>query len=142
MAYCECATHQMPHLPANAAPPKLRLKYDCSKCPAYCCSYERIDVSRFDLLRLARFYGITHEKAEKKFTKVREGDRVLRHQRDAIYGSVCQFLDPKTRRCTIYAARPAVCRSYPEENRCGYYEFLSWEREHQDDDEFVPLSRT
>jgi Fe-S-cluster containining protein len=134
---------EMRELPEANVPAvrKPRLRYDCSKCPAYCCSYERIDVSRFDLLRLARFFGITPEKAEEKYTKIREGDRVFRHRKDHIYGTACQFLDPETRRCTIYAARPAVCRDYPEENRCGYYEFLSWEREHQDDPDFIPLSR-
>lgn len=25
----------------------------------------------------------------------------------------CTFLDPKTRRCTIYPARPAQCRTWP-----------------------------
>lgn len=128
-------------LPSPPAKPRpLRLKYDCSKCPAYCCSYKRIDVNKIDLARLAKFFGITPEKAERKYTKIKEGDRVLRHKKDKYYGTVCQFLDSETRKCTIYLARPAVCRQYPEENRCGYYEFLSWERDHQDDQDFVPLT--
>ena len=51
------------------------------------------------------------------------------------------FLDLKTRRCTVYEARPAVCRDYPDRPRCGYYDFLKWEREFQDDPDFVPLKR-
>jgi len=118
--------------------PTVRLTYDCSKCPAYCCSYDRIIVTARDLKRIARHFEVTPEEAEKRYTKVVEGERVLRHRKDHIYKSVCMFLDQETRRCTIYEARPAVCREYPEVNRCGYYEFLRWEREHQEDDTFIP----
>jgi Fe-S-cluster containining protein len=123
-----------------AKPTKLR--YDCSKCPAYCCSYERINVDKRDIGRLARHFGLTYEQAEKRFTKIREGERVLRHQKDRIYGTICMNLDLETRRCTVYEARPGVCRQYPEINKCGYYEFLSWERRHQDNDDFIPLEKS
>jgi uncharacterized protein len=116
-------------------------KYDCSKCPAYCCSYDRIDVNKRDLARLARHFGIDVETARKRFTRVVEGDTVLRHQPDKLFGTICMFLDTKTRRCTIYDARPGVCHEYPEKSRCGYYDFLSWERKFQEDDEFVPMKR-
>jgi Fe-S-cluster containining protein len=116
-----------------------RTHYDCSKCPAYCCSYEQIVVSKRDLNRLARHFGVDAETARRRFTKVREGEDVLRHQKDEIYGSVCMFLDTKTRRCTIYEARPGVCHEYPDRPRCGYYDFLRWERTHQGDPGFVPL---
>ncbi len=115
--------------------------YDCSKCPAYCCSYERIIVNQRDVKRLARHFEIDPQTAAKRFTKVVSGEQVLRHQKDEIYGSVCMFLDVKTRRCTVYEARPGVCREYPDRPRCGYYEFLRWEREFQDDEKFVPLKR-
>jgi Fe-S-cluster containining protein len=118
-----------------------KLRYDCSKCPAYCCSYERINVDKRDIGRLARHFGLTYEQAEKRFTKIREGERVLRHQKDRIYGTICMNLDLETRRCTVYEARPGVCRQYPEINKCGYYEFLSWERRHQDNDDFIPLEK-
>jgi Fe-S-cluster containining protein len=116
----------------------LRVLFNCSKCPAYCCSYDRIEVTRTDVRRLATHFGLTHERAEKRFTKIAYGDRVLRHKTDHIFKSVCQFLDPEARRCTIYEARPGVCRSYPESLRCGYYDFLVAERRRQDDDEFIP----
>lgn len=121
----------------GAAPPKL--SYDCLKCPAYCCSYDRISVEERDIRRLARHFDVDVETARARFTKMREGERVLRHQKDKIYGSVCMFLDIKTRRCTIYNARPGVCHEYPDRPRCGYYEFLRWERRHQDDPEYIPL---
>lgn len=120
---------------------KVTKRYNCLKCPAYCCSYERIDVTQRDIVRLAKHHGVTPEQALRRFTKIKEGDRVLRHQQDTIYKSICMFIDQETRRCTIYEARPAVCRQYPEGNRCGYYDFISWERRHQDDQDFVPLAK-
>ncbi|HVT44797.1 MAG TPA: YkgJ family cysteine cluster protein [Thermoanaerobaculia bacterium] len=125
----------------SASPPK-RLLYDCSKCPAYCCSYLRIVVEPSDIARLARHFNIERAEAEKRFTKIVMGERVLRHRKDTIYPSVCMFLDRETRKCTIYEARPDVCREYPEGRRCGYYDFLSWERDWQEDDEFIPLERS
>jgi uncharacterized protein len=121
--------------------PSPRPTYDCLKCPAYCCSYERIIVENRDLKRLARKFDIDVETARKRFTKIRDGEQVLRHQKDAIYGSICMFLDTKTRRCTIYDARPGVCHEYPDKARCGYYDFLRWERNHQEDPDFIPLQK-
>ena len=40
----------------------------------------------------------------------------------------------------VYEARPGVCRKYPESSRCGYYEFLKFERSQQDDPEFNALT--
>ena len=115
--------------------------YDCSKCPAYCCTYERIEVTKRDVNRLAKHFGIDPEIALGRFTKVVAGENVLRHQKDATFGSACMFLDLKTRRCTVYEARPGVCHEYPDKPHCGYYDFLSWERSHQEDPEFVPGKR-
>jgi Fe-S-cluster containining protein len=113
--------------------------YDCSRCPAYCCSYDRILVEKADLARLARHFGVDVETARTRFTKIRDGERVLRHRKDVTFGSVCTFLDPQTRRCTIYENRPSVCHEYPSRPRCGYYDFLVWEREFQENEGFVPL---
>lgn len=116
--------------------------YDCTRCPAYCCSYEHIIVSRRDIKRLAKRFGLTPEAAEQRFTKlIRSYGRVLRHRKDTVFKSACRFLHPTERRCTVYEHRPEVCRSYPETNHCGYYDFLQWEREHQDDETFIPLMR-
>jgi Fe-S-cluster containining protein len=117
---------------------ELRVLFNCSKCPAYCCSYDRIEVTRRDIKRLARHFDLTYEQAEKRYTKVAYGERVLRRQSDHIFKRVCQFLDKESRRCTVYEARPAVCREYPDSLRCGYYDFLASERRRQCDDEFIP----
>jgi Fe-S-cluster containining protein len=119
-----------------------RAKYSCSKCPAYCCSYPEIEVSTRDIERLAKHFELPYREAEERFTKydAKEKVRLLRHHKDRIFDTVCTFLDQKTRRCTIYAARPGVCRDYPDSNRCGYYDFLKFERAHQDDPKFIALT--
>lgn len=118
---------------------KLKILYDCDSCPAYCCSYERIIVRNKDIRRLAEHFELSVEAATKKFTKKGEekGERILRHRRDEHYGTVCRFLDREERRCTAYEARPKVCRQYPGEKRCGYFDFLTFEREIQEDPECV-----
>ena len=126
---------------AEPTTPAPKLQYDCAKCPAYCCSYDRIVVEKRDLARLAKHFGVDPETARLRFTKIRDGEQVLRHQKDKIYGSICMFLDLKSRRCTIYSARPGVCHEYPDRPRCGYYEFLRWERRHQENEEFIPLRK-
>ncbi|MHB0969556.1 MAG: YkgJ family cysteine cluster protein [Thermoanaerobaculia bacterium] len=121
---------------------KKNLCYDCSKCPAYCCSYDEIPVNDRDMARIAGHFGLDFETAEKKYTKTNdEGLRYMRHRKDDVFASVCQFLDKKTRSCGIYEARPGICRKYPEFTRCGYYDFLRWERRQQGDDEFIPMIR-
>ncbi len=117
-----------------------RIRYDCNKCPAYCCSYPLIEIGKRDIARLARHFGLSYEQAEERFTKYDAGEKVraLRHKKDGIFKTVCVFLDTKARHCSIYEARPGVCRGYPvDTTRCGYYEFLKFEREQQDDPKFI-----
>ena len=118
------------------------IQYDCSKCPGYCCSYARIEVKNSDLKRLARHFDLDVEEAGRRFTRIYKSDegdeRILRHRKDDVYGSICRFFDTDERRCTIYAARPQVCRDYPNGYRCGYFSFIKFERKHQGDDTFIP----
>jgi Fe-S-cluster containining protein len=114
--------------------------YDCTRCMAYCCSiYERVAVEQGDLRRLARHFGLTMKAAEARFTKRYGKERILRRKKDAVLGRACRFLDPETRGCTIYEARPEVCRDYPGRSRCGYYDVLQFERKTQEDPSVVPL---
>ena len=126
----------------KAFPIPVKVKYSCEKCPAYCCSYPDIEVTPRDIERLARHSGLAYEQAEERFTKYdpKEKARLLRHHKDSVFDSVCVLLDQKTRRCGAYEARPAVCRDYPDSTRCGYYEFLKFERAHQDDPKFIALT--
>ncbi len=118
------------------------MTFTCAKCPGYCCSHPRIAVTDNDIRRLAKHKGISEARARERFTyRYKSGEvdeQILRHQKDVIYKSVCKLFDGETRKCTVYEARPYVCRKYPYGNRCGYYEFLKFERAHQGDEEYIP----
>ena len=87
----------------------------------------------------ASWFGIGVRAVKKRFTKRGEdpGEIILRHKKDEHFGTVCQFLDSETRRCTIYEGRPTACREFPGAVRCGYYDFLSFERGTQKDKDFI-----
>ena len=119
---------------------KKKSYYDCVDCPAYCCSvYDRVQVTPRDIRRLANHFGVTEEVATSRYTKVWNKERVLRRKKDVLFKETCQFINTETRGCTIYDARPAVCREFPTTTRCAYYDQLSFEREQQDDPKVIPL---
>lgn len=120
-------------------PVPVRVHYDCAKCPAYCCTYSEIEIVEADVARLAKHFGVEFAVAEKRFTKLhrKTGATLLRHRPDEHFQTACMFLDPEKRRCTVYKARPGVCRDFPDSRRCGYYDFLRFEREQQGDPEFI-----
>jgi len=119
------------------APSKVR--YNCDRCPGYCCTYPVIEVNKSDIKRLAKHFDLAADEAQKKFTKSngKNKKRILRHQSDETFGSACQFLDQDTRQCTVYKARPRICRDHPGTVKCGYYEFLSFERNLLDDKDHI-----
>ena len=123
-------------------PVPVKVRYSCEKCPGWCCTYDEIEVNKRDIDRLARHFGIDADTAATRFTKLsrEDGKPMLRHKKDSIFDTACMFLDQEKRRCTIYEARPTVCRAYPNGNRCGYYEFLKFEREQQDDQEIIAMT--
>lgn len=117
-----------------SAPPP----YDCSKCPGYCCSYPEIGLVKADVVRLAKHFDIPFDDAERRFTREAYGRKwAMRRKKDPHFGKICRFFDTKKRNCTVYAARPKICRSFPNEKKCGYWDFLTWERRHQDDPDYV-----
>ena len=117
-----------------------RVYFDCSKCPAFCCSvYERVQTTDRDIRRLAKHFGVSFEMAKRRYTKMKDGERVLRRVKDQIFDETCMFLNQETRGCTIYHARPAVCREYPDRSRCAYYDLLQFERRQQNDEQVIPL---
>lgn len=119
-----------------------RVHFDCTKCPAYCCSiYERVAVTKRDIARLARHFNVTPEVAARRYTKLHRssGDRILRRMADDLFGEACIFLDRETRGCGAYHGRPNVCREYPDRTRCAYYDVLRFERKQQRDDNVLPL---
>ena len=111
--------------------------YNCAKCPGYCCSYPLIPLNKRDVERLAKHFGLDFEAARKKFTKVDpEAKYAMRRKPDKHFGKICKFFDTEQRRCTIYTARPTICREYPG-GGCGYYGFLMAERNSQEDKDHV-----
>ena len=124
-------------IPVRAKP----VHYRCDKCPAYCCTYSEIEITTRDIERLARHFGLEPDIAQERFTKTdSKGKVMLRHKRDRIFDSACMFLDQTKRQCTVYEARPGICRKYPDAAKCGYYEFLKFEREQQGDETWVALT--
>lgn len=111
--------------------------YDCQRCPGYCCSYPVIVVTKRDIERIARHLGIPVDAALERHCRSDHGyKRILKRQDDEHFGRICCFFDTVERRCTIYKARPATCRDYPGE-RCGYWDFLTFERDGQRDEDYV-----
>ena len=117
-----------------------RVYFDCTKCPAFCCSiYERVQVTKRDITRLAKHFGVTFEVALKRYTTKWQDERILKRVKDTIFPETCMFLDQEKRGCTIYHARPAVCREFPDRVRCPYYDVLQFERRQQGDETVIPL---
>ena len=107
--------------------------YNCAKCPGYCCSYPLIQLTKRDVERLARHFNLDFETARQKFTKTDpDAEYAMRRKADPHFGKICRFFDTKQRRCTVYTARPTICREYPG-GGCGYYSFLMHERSTQED---------
>ena len=122
-------------IPADVPP-----QYDCDKCVAYCCSiYERVQITNKDIRRLAAHFSLTPEAATARFTKLNGKERILRRRADRLFGQACMFLNQDTRKCTIYNARPDVCREFPDDTRCAYFDLIEWERKQQDDPDVIPL---
>ena len=89
---------------------------------------------------LAAHFGIGFNKAKARFTTPNPGDKdgefKLRRKADEHFGAICRFFDTEERRCTVYKARPGICRAYPT-GRCGYYDFLKNERDTQEDQDMI-----
>ena len=76
-----------------------KVQYNCSKCPAYCCTYSEIEITAYDVERLARHFELDPDVAMQRFTKTSaKGVMMLRHKQDRIFDSACMFLDQKKRR--------------------------------------------
>jgi uncharacterized protein len=77
---------------------------DCTAC-AKCCRALVIAPDYRDVSRLAEHTGLTTHDFRKKYVRIdAEGDVVMRQR-------PCPFL--KSDRCSVYEARPTLCRQYP-----------------------------
>lgn len=103
--------------------------YDCDSCPAYCCGYPVIEASKKDIRRLARHFGLSEAEAKERFTE-KENNRVrkLKQRYDKVLKTpMCMFLNQRTRNCSIYKARPQICRDHPGD-RCEWHDRSMIER--------------
>jgi len=87
---------------------RLNTTFTCQRC-AECCEYE-IFLSEQDTLRLANFSPrcsslVQYDETRKVYSTLK-----AESQGQALEAR-CAFLNGKN--CTVYAARPSVCRAYP-----------------------------
>lgn len=105
--------------------------YDCGDCVAFCCTgVYAVSLAGVDYARLALKLEVSPAELKRKYMT----DGVtLRKKEDPIGGTACVFLDTTERRCTVYSARPEVCRVWPRPEhaapgavgRCAFYDLYT-----------------
>ena len=86
------------------------LRFTCTQC-GDCCSGEPgyVWVERDEIESMADALSMDTETFERKFVRQVGPDKSLIEYANGD----CILLDPETRRCTVYAARPIQCRTWP-----------------------------
>ena len=86
------------------------LRFECTQC-GDCCSGAPgyVWVNQEEIDALAQKLGMDVEAFEQKYVR-RVG---VRRTLVEFPNGDCVFLDPGTRRCTVYEARPRQCRTWP-----------------------------
>lgn len=104
----------------------------CGFCDAACCSLA-VEVKAHDLIRMELMDEFELEEGLKLVAKRLMRQRVVDHfhAKTATFtlarmaNGDCLFLDPDTRRCTMYRKRPDTCRNHPGIGpRTGYCAFI------------------
>jgi Fe-S-cluster containining protein len=94
----------------------------CDTCAANCCTMP-VEVKLPDLVRLQLVDAFEAEHEEpKQIAKRLSKAGLIEHFnfKNSIFtlarraSGDCQFLDARTRRCTVYALRPNTCRLHPQ----------------------------
>lgn len=86
------------------------LAFQCTQC-GDCCSGEPgyVFVNRTEIAELAEFFELDVETFERRFVRQVGRRKSLTEYPDGD----CILLDPETRKCTAYGARPVQCRTWP-----------------------------
>lgn len=86
------------------------LRFRCTQC-GNCCSGEpgAVWVNQDEIDQLAVHLGLAAGEFERRYVR-RLGVRRALFER---FDGDCVFLDTESRRCTVYAARPVQCRTWP-----------------------------
>ena len=87
--------------------------YNCKKCPGYCCTYPLIALDKRDVAAAGQAFRPDLRAGQAQFTVERWGHKYsMRRKADKIFGMACRFFDTEKRCCTVYEARPSLCRSF------------------------------
>ena len=86
------------------------LRFECTQCGA-CCSGDPgyVWVDEQEIEAMAREMGLETDAFERKFVRQVGLQKSLIEYPDGD----CILLDPRTRKCTAYEARPIQCRTWP-----------------------------
>jgi uncharacterized protein len=126
--------HHLPRQNANLENTGTWTKYSpklCRHCAASCCGLP-VEVKAGDLVRMQLMDEFALQDDPKFIARrlIKAGIVEHFHARTATFtlarraNGDCLYLDPKTRRCTIYAFRPDTCRNHPRIGpRSGYCAF-------------------
>lgn len=89
------------------------LRFECSGCGDCCTGAPgHVWVNKAEIADIAKAIGETDIKRFEKRYVIKVGARKsLRELPDANYD--CVFLDPDTRKCQVYHARPRQCKTWP-----------------------------
>ena len=93
----------------------------CRNCRASCCSLP-VEVRIDDLIAMGLADPFEAAEPAKLLARRLQRAGIVDHfnHRSEVFtlarraGDDCIFLDPKSRRCTIYPRRPATCRNHPQ----------------------------
>jgi Fe-S-cluster containining protein len=87
------------------------LRFECTGC-GQCCSnrgeYSHVYVNAEEVNALARFLGLLPMEFRSRYTFEDEYGWTQLFLEES-----CTFLEPGTRRCRVYPARPIQCRTFP-----------------------------
>ena len=88
------------------------LRFECTQC-GKCCTrrgkYAYVYLTEEEIPRLAKAVRMSEAAFRRKHTLVDE----LGWTQLEFRGECCPFLDQTTNSCTVYAARPVQCRTFP-----------------------------
>ena len=93
------------------APELSQLRFECTQCGECCTNrgdYAYVYLSDPELNRLAGHLGLLPSEFRQRYTFEDEYGWTQLYLEER-----CVFLDPGTRRCSVYPARPTQCRTFP-----------------------------
>lgn len=77
---------------------------NCCRCPGY------VYVNQKDIKNMATIKKLSIHEFKEKFVQVKKGWSYIAAPN---FQTTC-FLDKKLKKCTVYKARPAACKSFPD----------------------------